>query len=180
MSGVRLITWRDEDARYLPLLVALVAVFAALVALLYIVFTVVRVDGDSMAPTLLTDERVLMTRGYDHPRAGDIVAFSIEDPYSAKDELIKRVVGVPGDTLTIEGDLVWVNGTLSAVAPQARIGTGYGSRYDVDVPEGTVYVMGDNRPFALDSRDFGPVPLERVEGKGVAVLLPLTRFRIID
>ena len=48
------------------------------------------------------------------------------------------------------------------------------------VPEGTVYVLGDNRPLSLDSRIIGPVPLADVQGRVVAIILPLSRFTIID
>lgn len=180
MTEHGLIAWRTSDRRYLPLLVVLVVVLSALVATLYFVFTVVRVSGDSMEPALLSEDRVLMTRGYPSPQAGDIVAFTIMEPDGVADPLIKRVVAIPGDQVEVLGDIVYVNGELSSAAPTARVGADDAPRIEMTVPPGTVYVLGDNRPYALDSRSFGPVPLDTVEGKGVAIILPLTRAGAID
>lgn len=175
-----LIAWRSSDRRYLPLLVILTALLAMLVSVFYIAFVVVRVDGDSMAPALHSQDRLLMTRGYDHPEAGDVVAFTVTGPGGVPDPLIKRVVAVPGDEIEVLGDVIYVNGKLSDAAPTARIGTSGRGRIQLTVPEGTVYVLGDNRPLALDSRTLGPIPLEDIEGRGVAIILPLTRAGAID
>ena len=174
------IAWRASDRRYLPLLLLLCVGLAVLVSVLYVVFSVVRVNGDSMAPALHSGDRVLVTRGYAVPQAGDIVAFALVGPDGGEDPLIKRVVAVPGDQVEMVGDIVYVNGELSEVAPTAFVGTEAGSRIQLTVPAGTVYVLGDNRPYALDSREIGPVPLEAIEGKGVAIMLPVHRARPID
>lgn len=174
------IVWRPRDRRFLPLLIALIVVFASLISVLYVVFSVVRVAGDSMEPALLSGDRVLLTRGYEHPEAGDVVSFTVLSPHGQPERLIKRVVAVPGDTVQVVGDVVYVNGELSNAAPTARVGTGGDPRLELAVPPGTVYVLGDNRPVALDSRFFGPVSLASIRGAGVAVIWPPTRAGAID
>lgn len=180
MNRPTFIPWRASDRRWLLLSVVLVAVLATLLWLQLTVFAVIHVAGDSMAPTLHDGDRVLMTRGYPSPEAGDIIGFTLVDETGRSDPLIKRVVAVPGDTVEVVGDTVYVNGALSAVAPTARVGTAGRPRLQVVVPEDAVFVLGDNRPTALDSRHFGSVPLETVEGRGIAIILPLARVRAID
>lgn len=180
MAAPRFIVWRQRDLGYLVLVAILVFALAALLTLFGVVFTVVTVDGGSMRPALEHSDRLLLTRGYESPRRGDVIAFRVREPDGRSTALIKRVVALPGDTVEIIGDSAWVNGQLSADAPTARVGTG-GVRYaPLVVPEGTVYVLGDNRPVSLDSRFIGSIPEGTVIGKAVAVILPVTRMRGID
>lgn len=162
------------------LVAVLVFVLAAVLTLFGAVFTVVSVDGGSMNPALEHGDRLFLTRGYESPQRGDVIAFRFLESDGRSVALIKRVVALPGDTVEIIGDSAWVNGEMSADAPTARVGT-TGVRFSpVVVPEGSVYVLGDNRPVSLDSRFIGPVPQGDVIGKAVAVILPVTRMRGID
>jgi len=158
----------------------LVFVLAAVVTLLYGVHTVRKIDGPSMEPTLLQGDRILVTRGYDVPMRGDIISFVAVERDGDPVHLIKRVVALPGDTVEVVGDAAFVNGESSTVAPDAVIG---GETYrlgPMTVPEGTVYVLGDNRPVSLDSRMLGFVPLSVIRGKVVAIIFPPFRARAID
>lgn len=90
---------------------------------------------------------------------------------------IKRVIGVPGDHIQIKDGSVYVNGEkLQEEYIQSGIvtDTGNGIFTDVIVPENTVYVLGDNRPKSTDSRCFGCVPLEKIEGKVIIRFWPLS------
>lgn len=132
-----------------------------------------------MLPALRDEDRVLVTKGYPTPRRGDIISVTMVDG-SERVGALKRVVALPGDTVAIDGDVAYVNGEPSTVAPDALIGGG-GQRTDpLVVPAGMVFALGDNRPVSLDSRHVGPIPLLEVQGKVVAVILPVTRFMIID
>jgi signal peptidase I len=174
------ILWRPSDSRhYLPL-VALVVILAALVTLLYFVFSVIRVDGGSMLPALEHNDRILVTRGYSTPERGDVVAFFAVERDGSRVRLLKRVVAVPGDSVEIVGDSAYVNGELSLVAPTATVSPDGWRSGPITVPEGTVFVLGDNRPESLDSRIFGPVPLSSVIGRATAIVLPLSRSTMID
>ncbi len=82
-----------------------------------------------------------------------------------KTNYIKRVIGVAGDHVKIQNTKVFVNGTeLDETYLPDDIVTNSGVFYDVTVPEGYIYVLGDNRPNSLDSRELGCIPLNRIEG----------------
>ena len=179
MERPRFIVWREQDRRHLLLMVLLAVALGMLVTLFFIVCRVVRVEGDSMYPALLPGDRVLVTRGYGDPTPGDIVSVTVTDR-GKRVGVLKRVVALPGDTVSFAGDVAYVNGAPSYVAPQAIIGADARVIDPFVVPEGTIIVLGDNRPVSLDSRFIGPVPLEDVEGRVGVVLMPVTRFQVID
>jgi len=176
----RLIKWRSADRRYLPILAILVFALAATITLLYVVFEFSHVEGDSMLPALQHNDRLLVTRGYDAPQRGDIVAFDATDQDGQRVSLIKRVIGIPGDSIEMVGDSAYVNGEPSSVAPGALIGTDSRTLGPLTVPEGTVFVLGDNRPISLDSRFIGAIPLSSITGRAHSIVLPLSRFGRID
>jgi signal peptidase I len=179
MSTPRLILWRDQDRSYLGLLLALAITFALVIAVFFVIFESARVDGESMLPTLLPEDRVLITRGYDTPRVGDVVSATILTD-TGPDSVIKRVIALPGDTVVISGDVAYVNGAASTAAPSLIVAASEPASTPVVVPAGRVYLLGDNRPVSYDSRFTGPVPLADVSGRVVAVFSPITRWRIVD
>ncbi len=155
------------------------------------VFTIVRVDGESMVPTLQNGERLVMLRlGY-KPKAGDIVVVDVSDKAglqnrsSAEKRYIKRIIGMPGDTIRFEEDagriVVKINGE---VLEESYISSDVYSTYNVDrnmdyiVPEDHVFVMGDNRPHSSDSRvsSVGCIHVDNVMGEAVFRLWPLNRM----
>ena len=141
----------------------------------------------SMEPTLTSGDRILVNklsyRLHDVNR-GDLVVF--DPPASAEpgaDHLIKRVIGLPGETVTavegrvlidggllIEPYLAWPEGTDAFGAVPWCDDGGAGS---CRVPEGHVFVMGDNRPNSRDSRLFGPVPVDSIVGRAFVRYWPL-------
>ncbi len=146
------------------------------------VFTLVRVDGSSMDPTLASGERLVMIRlGYT-PTKGDIV---VVDPDNGSEApYIKRIIGMPGDVLQFEtaptGEVtLFINGKvqeetyISSDFYPGNIGRG-----TYTVPENHVFVMGDNRPNSKDSRDMsvGFIPFENIMGEAVFRLWPLNRI----
>jgi len=137
------------------------------------------VNHNSMFPTLEPGERIVinvLSPRYRLPERGEIVVFV--DPRGIEDLLVKRVVGLPGDTVEIRGGVLIVNGEpfpeAPTVQPQAE------DRGPVVVPEGSLYVMGDNRPVSLDSRDFGPIPAGSVKGIAVLRLWPPARMGVLQ
>ena len=137
-------------------------------------FRVVGVDGESMQTTLMNRDRLLLTSGYEEVTRGDIVVISrgMEEP------LIKRIVAAEGDTLSIEDGRVILNGEelpepyLNQTTPAFELeGT-------VTVPEGHVFVMGDNRWDSHDSRwnDIGFVEVSDIVGKVFWRIWPLASF----
>lgn len=135
------------------------------------------VEGVSMKPTLHSDDRLLLSRGCDRPRRQEIVVFQEGGRFDGG-TLVKRVVAVPGDVVMVVGDQVLVNGV-----PEPPHGMRLSSADGVSaqltiVPSGHVYVMGDNRPTALDSRLIGPVKISAIKGRVVAILGPIGRMRL--
>jgi signal peptidase I len=180
MDSPRFIFWRESDRRHYVTLLVLTALLAALVTLLNVVVSVTSIDGQSMEPTLRQGDRILVTRGYDRPTVGDVVSFMAVERNGQPIRLIKRVVALPGDTVEVIGDSAWVNGRLSDAAPTASVGTESYRIGPMTVPDGTVYVLGDNRPVSLDSRWIGFVPLATIDGKAVAIIFPPFRIGGID
>ena len=179
MEAPRFILWREQDRKYLLPVIALTILLGLVVGVFFVAFTSARVDGTSMAPTLLPSDRVLITRSYRQPRVGDIVSADIQTD-TGPDSVIKRVIALPGHEVHVLGDIAYVNGTVSTVAAGAIV---IAERPDLDpitVPEGHVYLMGDNRPVSYDSRLIGPVALSSVTGRVVAVFSPLNRWTIVD
>ena len=121
-----------------------------------------QVLGQSMEPTLHSSQRVVIekiTYRFHGPRRGDIVV--IDSPKQSE-MLIKRVVGLPGETVEVRGGRVFVNGVVLEEDWTVRQGRGsYAPRV---VPPLHVFVLGDNRGASNDSRSFGPVPIEDIVG----------------
>jgi signal peptidase I len=128
-----------------------------------------RIEGPSMLPTLHEGEQVLVNKGayyFDEPQHGDIVV--LQSPDDSKN-LIKRVIGLPGDVIEIDNRQVLVNGVL---LDEPYISEAPTNRNTWVVPEDEVFVMGDNRPVSYDSRSFSYVPLEDVIGKVWVIYWP--------
>jgi signal peptidase I len=146
----------------------------------------------SMAPTLEVGDRVMVNklayRVGDVSR-GDIVVFERPPSESASNipDLIKRVVGLPGESIVIENDTVFVDGqpldesylpagtvTTTATAPLKC------SRAEpCTVPEDRVWVMGDNRTDSKDSRFFGPIEESSIVGRAFVLVWPLNRLSLL-
>lgn len=100
-----------------------------------------------------------------------------------KDSYIKRVIGLPGDYIQIQNGKVYLNGQElqeDYLQPNIKTGTDNCAYYDLVVPENAVFVMGDNRPESTDSRNFGCIPLEKIESKVWIRFWPLNLFGKID
>ena len=156
------------------------AIFAlVLVTLVFsFCFRIVEVDGSSMNPTLWDAERLITSRIAYTPQRGDIV---IINRYT-KEPLVKRIVAVGGDRLRIDedGGGVYVNGEkLDGPYTQGVTYPLYSGTEQQVVPEGCVFVMGDNRQNSTDSRymeEVGFVKESDLIGKAVFRFLPLSRF----
>ncbi len=162
-----------------------VVIGAVLVALVIKTFVVqaFKIPSESMAPTLLDGDRVVVNKlSYDaHDlNRGDVIVFERPPglpagPNDPKD-LIKRVIGLPGDTLLTRDGAVYVNGRRLE-EPYLPEGT---MTYDIDrpivVPEGMVYLLGDNRGHSSDSRVFGPVDVDSVIGRAFMIMWPFSRI----
>ncbi|HVN54720.1 MAG TPA: signal peptidase I [Anaerolineaceae bacterium] len=138
----------------------------------------VRVENISMLPTLQPGEFVLINKlayKVGTPSRGDIIVFHY--PRDPKEDYIKRVIGLPGDTVVIENGHVTVNDQV-LTEPYIAAQPTYSSR--TVVPENSLFVLGDNRNQSSDSHSWGSVPYDLVVGKAVFIYWPLQNFQVIS
>lgn len=133
-----------------------------------------------MEPSLHDGERLLVdkvTYRFREPRRGEIVVFGY--PKDPRRKFIKRIIGLPGDVVEIRNRQLYINGT--PIQEEYIRGPMYQPFGPFTVPEGTVWVLGDNRNNSEDSRfaDVGAVPMERIVGRALLIYWPLTEGGII-
>lgn len=138
----------------------------------------IRVDGHSMVPTFQDGEFVIVDKISYHftdPERGDIVVFHY--PRDPEQEYIKRVIGLPGEHITVNEGVVRVNGE---VLSEAYIAAAPSYELDLVVPEGEYFVLGDNRNNSSDSHNWGTVPTDYLVGRAVFVYWPLNELGLIN
>jgi len=153
-------------------------------------FSPIIVDGPSMAPTLEDGDQMIVNRFiYDvsEPERFDIVVFHASD----QRDFIKRVVGLPGDHVAVSDDVLYINGEpvrepflaeqKQALGPNETLTNDFTleettGEYQT-VPEGHVFVLGDNRRNSTDSRIFGVIPIDEIVGKASFIYWPLDRIQ---
>ena len=134
------------------------------------------IDGMSMEPSLHNQELVIVDKWsyfFHAPGRGDVVVFVA--PPNPTQDYIKRIVGLPGDVVTIQDTRVSVNNrqlTESYVDPR-RQGNPYAPINNMVIPQGAYFVLGDNRNGSSDSRDWGCVPQQNLIGRAALVYWPL-------
>ncbi len=173
----------------------LILVFCTILVFTYVV-CLATVQGDSMVPTLEDQEQLLVLSIYPEPACGDIIIANSQEAVfydeagglcSAEGlgkSIVKRVIATAGQTVDIteDGHVVvdnlqlsepYIDGDLTAIPTYHGAFT-----YPVEVPEGYVFVLGDNRSISKDSRyaDVGFIPLEDVEGKVIFRFFPFDRI----
>ncbi|PCC12719.1 signal peptidase I [Pseudoalteromonas sp. JB197] len=166
--------WKNN--RSLIIFIALMSVFRSAVADWY------EVPTGSMRPTIEVGDRVLTNKmAYDlrlpfthiplmklgDPQAGDIIVF---DSKKADNRLIKRVIGVPGDTVSLEDNELIINGKK---LNYARLHSNLGSLDKITIPNNYYLAMGDNRDNSADSRVIGLIPRSEMLGKAERVIVSL-------
>lgn len=138
----------------------------------------VRVENISMEPTLMPGEFLLVNKlayrlGDIH--RGDIIVFHF--PQNPKEDYIKRVIGIPGDTVAVRGNKVYINDQMLTEPYIAAQPTYNGSW---QVPADSLFVLGDNRNQSSDSHSWGFVPMENIVGKALVVYWPLDQFKTLS
>lgn len=140
------------------------------------VYAQTEVHNVSMQNTLAEGQRLIADKWsykFHTPNRGDIVI--INGP-EYKDRLVKRVIGLPGDVIDFRDGDVYVNGIRLEENYVKGITKADSLTMPYTVPEGHLFVMGDNRENSLDSRALGPIALTSVEGKAVFRIWPMEKF----
>jgi signal peptidase I len=153
-----------------------VALGLAIVVMIFL-YQPVKVEGNSMNPLLSDQERIFINKfiyTFEPIDRGDVVVFWY--PLDRSKSFIKRVVGLPGETIQIRGGDVYIDGKELAdqyVPPNYLDGSNYGP---LKIPADEYFVMGDHRDSSNDSRVFGPVPRSLIYGKAVFAYWPVDHF----
>ncbi len=182
------VTKKNEVLEWLKALV--IAVVLAVVIRTFF-FAPIVVDGQSMMPTLNDQDRMIVNKI--STKIGDIKRFDIVVFHATEDkDYIKRVIGLPGDHIEYKNDTLYINGKpyeepyLEKFKNEVIDGplTEPFKLEDIigrkTVPEGEIFVMGDNRRYSKDSRHIGTVSLEKVIGKTNLVYWPLSDFGFVQ
>lgn len=196
----------DDERTLLEDILGFIKVFvvSAIVILLFVNFVAhpVRVDGRSMYPTLKDGEFGFTNVGgvlLNGVERGDIVVVTMEEE-GQKTHWVKRVIGLPGDTVSCVNDVVYINVKVldetKYIAPDYRQSLvdkfGYFNKVpnadntnvedfeEVKLGDDEYYVMGDNRPYSKDSRYVGPVKKSQIFAKKMLVLLPISDIGVKD
>lgn len=162
----------------------IVAIAAVLVMVYLFIMSPQEVSGHSMEPNFHDGDYILTNKiiyKLVEPKRGDIVIF--KSPANKDIDYIKRVIGLPGETVELREQHFYINGTL-LTEPYEYNKPVYGGSFlqegvQVTIPDGYYFVSGDNRPGSSDSREFGFVPLEDFIGKALLRYWPTTAVGII-
>lgn len=168
-----------------------IAFLVALVLRTFFIAPVI-IDGESMMPTLENQEKIIINKFaylFGEPERYDIVVFHANET----DDYVKRVIGVPGDTLYYKDDVLYINGEATpepyldeykAMMPEGQPYTEDFTLEEtcdvVTIPENYYFVMGDNRQNSTDSRVIGLVHEDQIVGKASFVYSPLSEFGKIE
>lgn len=172
-----------------------VIVVAVVIATLLRTFVVQQyyIAGPSMETTLWGNDRVLVNKlayRVGDPQRGDVIVFdriTTNGDTVQHDDLIKRVIGLSGETVEIRDCQVLINGTpivepwLAEVAPEVSPESNCGTANldPVQVGENQVFLIGDNRPMSFDSRMFGPIDRDLIRGKAMLVIWPFDSITLL-
>ena len=148
-------TKKKHDIRFWIIFFIVVAIA---VTLRIFVFEFVNISGESMSPTLENGQLIVIYKVEYTPSRGDIVVFNSPDGK----ELVKRVIGLPGETLKIEDGIIYVNG--ESIADEYQFST-TASLPATTILDGSIFVLGDNRDHSSDSREFGSIKITDIRGK---------------
>lgn len=138
----------------------------------------VRVDGFSMRPTLEDGEFILVNRlayKFGSPKRGEIIVF--RSPVTPDEDLIKRVIGLPGDEIVIREGQVYINGNLLQ-EPYIAASPIYSGAWQV--LDGYLFVLGDNRNDSSDSHSWGLVPMPNVVGRSILIYWPFAEWGMLN
>ncbi|MHC1716714.1 MAG: signal peptidase I [Candidatus Dojkabacteria bacterium] len=155
------------------------------VVLYLFIMTPHEVVGNSMHPTYKNGEYLMANKisyRIGDPKRGDVIIFK----YSDTQDFIKRVIGLPGDTVMLKDGHLYINDKILDESKYLSdtIYTNGGNFLKEGeskvVPDGQYFVCGDNRPHSSDSREFGPIKKENIKGKAWVVYFPFSEFRIVQ
>ena len=178
--------WKKEGFEWLKAIVITLIIFVVIQTFF---FTNYQVKGQSMDPTLHDGNKLFINKiGYEPAKLKrfEVIVFHAND----KDDYVKRVIGLPGDTIEYKDDILYINGTeVEEPYLEKQKQQLYGEKLTGDftlleltgeerVPEGKIFVLGDNRRNSTDSRHLGLFDLDSVVGKVNFRYWPIQEFGV--
>lgn len=171
-------------AGFFDFLQGIVAIAAVMVMIYLFIMSPQEISGSSMNPTFLNGEYILTNKvlyRFTLPQRGDVVIF--KSPKNKEVDYIKRVIGLPGESIRLEGGKFFIN-NVPLVENYEYNKPVFGESFmhegdEVVIPEGQYFLLGDNRPGSSDSREFGPVVLEDFIGKAFLRYWPTTKMGLV-
>ncbi len=159
----------------------MLSVFIAIIVILFL-YQPVKVEGTSMMPSLVDQERIFINKfiyrfGLADINRGDTVVFWF--PQDTTKSYIKRVIGIPGDMVEVRGGTVYVNGKALMEPYVPEMYRDRVSIAPISVKADQYFVLGDHRSSSNDSRTWGTVPRNYIYGKAVFVYWPLERLGLL-
>lgn len=180
--------WKRDLVGWISMIVF---VLAFVVIIRGFLFTNYIVNGHSMMPTIHDHERVIINKiSYDigSPNRFEMIVFHANN----QTDYIKRVIGLPGDTIEYKQDVLYINGSsveepyLASILALFKNKQLYTNDFTLEeltgqkvVPENHLFVLGDNRRNSIDSRQIGFIPMEEVVGRADIAYWPLEDFRML-
>jgi signal peptidase I len=177
MQGEKRDNFFTELLKFAIIAVVIVAPIRLFVAKPFIV------SGASMEPTFQTGQYLIvdeLTYHFEEPQRGDVIIFKY--PLDPTQYFIKRIIGLPGETVSIKGGALSVTKTDGSVLdlPEPYVkNIGNGADMSVTIPAGQYFVMGDNRPESSDSRYWGLLPRANMVGRAFVRLLPVNEIGVL-
>jgi signal peptidase I len=182
---------RSTGAWLLEWAIILVAVVAITLVVRTFVLQTFTIPSGSMLPTLQLGDRIVVDKLSYHVNRGSIVVFK-RPPLEEQDypDLVKRVIGLPGETISARNGDIYINGKLLNEPWLPKDADDYNAPIPGDpnpqfnfppggvkIPPNEYFVMGDNRTQSEDSRWFGPIPRSLIVGRAVAVVWPFSHWK---
>lgn len=170
-----------EDNKVIKIIKELIPYVVILIIVLVLrtyVFTPIKVNGTSMVPTLDGGEFMLLTKyNKNDLNRDDIVIVTIDHGDAGKEDIIKRIIALPGETISCKNGIIYVNSKKR----EENYGEGVTNDFEkIKLGKDEYFVLGDNRRNSLDSSEFGPVKKSQIKGKADFVVFPFGEFGKIE
>lgn len=163
-----------------------IVVFMAILVMIYLfIISPQEINGASMEPSFYNRELILTNKieyKMKQPQRGDIIVF--KSPKNKDIDYIKRILGLPGDTVLLKNSSFYINGhkipePYLAPGTYTSPGSFLSEGVEITVPEGKYFVSGDNRPHSSDSREFGTISFEDIIGKALLRYWPPNKYGMV-
>ncbi len=173
-------------AFFLDILEVIVFAVAIFLFLYLLVLQPHKIKGASMEPNFPNGEYLLtdkVTYRFHEPKRGDVIVFKA--PTGDGEEYIKRIIGLPGERISVKNGKVYINGKLLKEDYIPEISPTFGGQFLQEnevftVPEGNLFVLGDNRPHSSDSRSWGTITNDKITGRAWVIYWPPKNAGSVD